>query len=306
LIEYRRDAHIDLSATLRADVAERPQAYFRRLELNHLHARLGAETGATAIFNGERGDEMFFKSLPSLAAADYLHDHWIGKGLMAAISSAARLEERSVWNILGRAVHRALISKEWGSIHYLTRYSSLICEHIRSSLQMSDIYRWPESRGRIPPGKQLHLLGITNPSEYYYLPFEEAGEPKPVSPLISQPLIEVALRIPTYILTSDGWDRALARQAFAPDVPRSILLRRSKGGMEEFLNEIFERNLTFLRTLMMDGLLVKHGVLDRAKVDAALSGRPSTAMKGFVKIFQYLGIETWLQIWQARHPKATV
>jgi asparagine synthase (glutamine-hydrolysing) len=181
----------------------------------------------------------------------------------------------------------------------------LIKQDVVAALQSdgSDAPPWYLSDESIPPGKQRHIAAVVRP-ECYYDPFGIPGDPERLAPLVSQPLIELCLRIPTYVLTSGGWDRAVARRAFTAEVPAEILHRRSKGGIEEHSAAILKRNIKFIRHLLLDGELVRNGLLDRCKVESALSGRPSGVMKGMVKIFQYIGIEIWLNTWARRRVRA--
>lgn len=90
----------------------------------------------------------------------------------------------------------------------------------------------------------------------YYDPFERAAAPEGVRPQFSQPLVELCLRLPTYLLTRGGRGRALARRAFASELPPEISNRRSKGGTEEFLKAVLDGNRDYVRGLLLDaGLL---------------------------------------------------
>jgi len=120
-----------------------------------------------------------------------------------------------------------------------------------------------------------------------------------VHPLWSQPLLELALRIPTYVLTSQGWDRALARRAFAADLPQEIVARRTKGVLDYYAKRILRRNLGFARELLLDGMLVKRGLLDRKALEEVLSGRPTAIESPVVELFDYVSTEAWLRHWSA-------
>jgi asparagine synthase (glutamine-hydrolysing) len=103
--------------------------------------------------------------------------------------------------------------------------------------------------------------------------------------------------LPTYLLTRGGRGRALARRAFASELPVQIATRRSKGGMEEHLKEILNSNLEFARGVLVNGQLVSRGLLDRAAVEAVLSGAPTTLPGSLGHIHTFIGIELWLGRW---------
>jgi asparagine synthase (glutamine-hydrolysing) len=134
-----------------------------------------------------------------------------------------------------------------------------------------------------------------------YNPLGKLTDPELVAPLYSQPLIELALRIPTYILTVGGWERAIARRAFQHDMPREIVFRRTKGGVEEHLRAIMVRNIGLVRDLLLDGHLVREGILDRGKLAAALSGKPTRVAAGNVELYECFSAEAWARRWCGAH-----
>ncbi|MBE0547905.1 MAG: hypothetical protein IH627_09685 [Rubrivivax sp.] len=132
----------------------------------------------------------------------------------------------------------------------------------------------------------------------YYDPYQRHAAPELVNPLLSQPLIELVLRIPTYVLTLGGRGRGLARRAFAQDLPPEIVSRRSKGGLQEQITTILARNLAFARQVLLDGELVRRGLIDRSRLERALSGGPGAVGRAG-EIHMYIGVEAWLQRWSA-------
>jgi asparagine synthase (glutamine-hydrolysing) len=118
-----------------------------------------------------------------------------------------------------------------------------------------------------------------------------------VTPLFSQPLLEAVLRIPTWLLTLGGWDRALARRAFQHEVPRPIITRRTKGGQEEHAKSILVRNITFARELLLSGKLAGAGILDRTLLGEVLSGRPTRVPTSNVELYACLSVEAWVRKW---------
>ena len=153
---------------------------------------------------------------------------------------------------------------------------AMIEEAKRSAGFVHPLLRHP--RGA-PSGKLWHAHQISQPFDFYD-PLGQEGDPERISPLCSQPLMELCLRIPTYVLTHAGWDRAVARRAFYDDLPPEIRNRRNKGGIEEHLRFTLEHNRGFLRELLLDGALVREGIVDRTRLADVLSGRPTRIAAG--------------------------
>jgi asparagine synthase (glutamine-hydrolysing) len=156
----------------------------------------------------------------------------------------------------------------------------------------------------IPLGKLWHLqqllAGPWDPED----PFGEAWDPEAVAPLYSQPVIEACLRICTDVLVEDGWSRGLARRAFQQDLPAAIISRQHKGGIQDHIRQILRHNIILIRELLLDGALVKQGILIRSKLEQALSGNANRLQTGHAELLEYLGIEAWLRAWQGdqAHP----
>ena len=117
-------------------------------------------------------------------------------------------------------------------------------------------------------------------------------------PLLSQPLVELCLRIPTYVLIKNGMDRATARRAFAPDLPPEIVKRRNKGRIDQHVRNTLDHNLDFVRDVLLNGHLVKQGLLDRRNLELYLSRERSPADFQYTEILhEHLCVEAWLARW---------
>lgn len=297
LIERERDSSFRLESVLRIARTPTPGNYVGRMNAR-VDAELAAEYGATGLFTGGGGDQLFFEFACWWPVADYLRLRGLDAGFAAAALDAARLGRVSVWKAIGLAVvdrvRPAHVSREPGN------HLTLVGQVELSAAMRSERYVHPAllRANDLPVGKLTQTRQLMHPVAYYD-PFELDSAPEMVNPLLSQPLVELCLKLPTYVLTHGGRGRALARRAFAADLPPEIAARRSKGGMEEHIKTVLLRNMDFARSMLLDGELVRRGLLDRARVEEALSGRPTTLESHIVRIHVYIGIEAWLTRWAA-------
>lgn len=118
-----------------------------------------------------------------------------------------------------------------------------------------------------------------------------------MSPLATQPLVELCLRIESPLKARDGWDRAVARAAFSEELPEIILRRTSKGGGDLWLTAATLHNMPFIREYLLDGLLVKAGILDSAKLERTLASSPTKTPCRPFDIIRHLYQESWLRNW---------
>jgi len=148
---------------------------------------------------------------------------------------------------------------------------------------------------RLPPGKLWHVISLSL-APAFYDSFGREEAPERTLPLLSQPLIELALRTPTWLSTAGGQDRSIARRAFSGDVPAEIVRRRAKGAIDHYSRRILDRNLEFVRETLLEGLLVREGILDRHGLERQLSRERSPADFEYNEILnQHLCTEAWLR-----------
>lgn len=295
LIERQRDPDFQLEQVLHIARMPAPVPYLGWMNAKS-DARLAAAHGASAMFTGAGGDPLFFEFHRWWPAADYLSQRGLDRGFANAAMDAARLGKVSVWRVLAHALAEAV----WPNprARALMKPPDFLSQDLRHHHATHEgfLQRAGHRATALPIGKHMQALALTHPIGYYD-PFEQAAAPEGVSPLLSQPLVELSLRLPSYLLTHGGHGRALARRAFAADLPPQIATRRSKGGMEEHITQVLLAHLDTARSLLLDGELVRRGLLDRARLELLLSGRPTTLVGPVSQIHALIAIEAWLSRW---------
>lgn len=132
---------------------------------------------------------------------------------------------------------------------------------------------------------QNHLHGLISPMSRF-------------SPLMSQPLMELCLAIPTWLWCEGGLNRSVARRAFADALPPSILTRTAKAGPDSYIRAIFDRNRQAVRHSLMDGLLARQGLLDLPAVEQALGIDAYTGDSIIYRLLDLAEAEHWARAWQ--------
>lgn len=298
LIELERESAFRLERVLDVARTPTPHHYIGRITSSS-DAEIASLVGAMAMFTGAGGDQLFFEIRQWWPAADYLRLRGVDGGFTAASIDAAQLGKVSVW----RAMRLALMDRfrKFPPPLDLHRRRSLISDRVRQQAEHPSGFVHPVfiSRTRLPLGKLMQVQQLAY-SAGYYDPFARERAPELVNPLLSQPLIELCLKLPTYLLAHGGRGRGLVRKAFEGEIPEAIARRRSKGGMEEHINALLDTNTDFARQMLLDGELVRRGLLDRAATEAALSSRPSPGREQVGEIHFCLAVEAWLQRWSSR------
>ena len=296
LIEREREPDFRLDRVLTVARMPEPVAYGGWMNAA-TDARLAAAHAASAMFTGAGGDPLFFEFSRWWPAADYLHDRGLDRGFAAAAMDAARLGKVSVWDVIGKAMSEWLHPGPRARTTDVHANLLLVPEALAPNWHRERFVHADLLRSTLSIGKHMQAAHLLHPIGYYD-PFEQGSAPEIVNPLLSQPLVELCLRLPTYVLTSGGQGRALARRAFAPDLHHDIATRRSKGGMEEHVKAVLLSNLDFARAMLLEGELARRGLIDRNKVELLLSDKPTTLAAPMGHIHALIGVEAWLTRWQ--------
>lgn len=298
LVEWPRQTDVRLHDMLEMQLSPLPSLYLASLQGSRDESSFARQVGATSIWGGQGGDQLFYQAQAPLAVADYFKERGLEKALMNVVLDAARLSRCSVWRVIVDTAKQLASRARANPLEVGFSDRKLVAGSLLDTVRKGNAFLHPifERSGTQLPGKVWHALGLVVPQDFYD-PLGRPDDPEPLEPLLSQPLVEVCLRTPTHLLITGGWDRATARHAFRSDLPSEIVRRRSKGGMDENAREILYRNIDAARELLLDGHLVGRGMLDRDKVAEVLSGRPTRVLGAMAELFDHLSLEAWTQRW---------
>jgi asparagine synthase (glutamine-hydrolysing) len=151
---------------------------------------------------------------------------------------------------------------------------------------------WAADAEDLPKGKQLQirlLAEVTN--RHRPLPrFERAPQHHP---LMSQPLMETCLQIPTYLLVRGGRERGLAREAFADRVPPEIIRRRDKGSIVSHATEVIRQSEAFVRELLLGGVLADAGIIAPSELEPYIVQGQPFREDHFLPLLACIAAEVW-------------
>jgi asparagine synthase (glutamine-hydrolysing) len=295
LIEQPRDDGFQMESVLNVALTPAPGSYLGRMGTGRLDAAAARAHGAGAVFSGSSGDQIFFEKRRTWPAADFLKLHGFRRGFLRTTLDSARLGHVSFW----RAARNAVVDQSFRgrTTQDLGRYVTLASLEARDRAARTmprTLHPALLAATDLPIGKFHQVDDLICPGEYYD-PYLRCASPELVTPLRSQPLLEFCLSVPTYTLTCGGVGRGLARRAFAGVIPPEIAARRSKGSTQDHVTSILRRSTSFVRELLLDGDLVAQGLLDRAKLEVALSDKPTSTQTYASEVHTCVAIEAWLR-----------
>jgi asparagine synthase (glutamine-hydrolysing) len=95
----------------------------------------------------------------------------------------------------------------------------------------------------------------------------------------------------------DGLNRVIARDAFTEMLPIEIIQRRSKGTPDSFIVEIFEANRPKIRSMLADGLLASHNIIDLPAILPVLDDPRPAHGSAYRRIMAFADVEAWARAW---------
>jgi asparagine synthase (glutamine-hydrolysing) len=293
-------AGVRLAASLEMAPAAEPFSTLMHLATVGHEQALLARHPATATFTGDGGDCVFGSFCIGEAAVAYLRRHGPRPAVVRLAAESALVLRQTTWQALGRALRMWLTGRSLMSVDALNvEARRLVCADVVHECEANPaVHPWLAGLQHAPWGA-ISKLGMLLASPDLYAGQAQPGAvaPQIVAPIYSQPVIEVALRIPADVLFAGGQDRGLARRAFRGDVPQPILDRVWKDRAGGFHDEIIERNRDWLREIFLDGVLVSEGLLDRSALERALAPGPAKSDVFPGELLRHLDTEIWARHW---------
>ena len=163
-----------------------------------------------------------------------------------------------------------------------------------------ECHPWIASATHLPPGSADHVRMIAG--IHHFLPDPQPGDALGLHPLLAQPIVELCLRVPSWLWFTGGRDRAVARAAFRGIVPDRILDRRGKGSLESMFMRGYLESRAKLRDFLVDGCLAQHGIIDADALAAYLALPGQRRDAGYIRILEIASAEQWLRSFSAPAP----
>lgn len=297
LVDARYDLDaVDLGRALGAHLP-RPLGRAEAQPYEVAHREAAARIGSDAFFTGNGGDNVFGFSQSAVALADRALHEGPGAGAFATLRDICRQTGAGPLRVTRAAV---AIARRPPAYHWKPSPSFLHPDLIASLRDLELSHPWLEAPPWALPGRAVHIAGLVR--AHPTLESDRSRIAPLINPLLSQPIIEACLAIPSWQWREGGRDRAMARTAFAERLPATIVERRVKGTPDPFCSEIVRRRREELRERLMDGQLAAHGILDPGAIEEALRpGRP-TASEQNVRLLELVNVEAWATLWSSRRP----
>jgi len=284
-------ADVDI-ATSAAARLPRPAARSFEQGVQALINRAARDSGAIQVVDGGGGDNIFCTIKSPAPVADCLLGRDGRRYFWRTAASVAELAEASMRTVAWRAWRRARSRRPYRRLPDTTFLAPAVAQQADAALA----HPWLHAPPDVLPGKSVHVA-LLAPAQGLIEDFDPLADVASHPVLVSQPLIETCLRIPSWLWFEQGHNRAAARHAFAPSLPEATAWRRSKGTPDSFLIELLDTNRTTIRAMLGDGVLAGLGLIDTDQVRAALDDPRPVHGAHFARLMHLADIEVWARGW---------
>jgi asparagine synthase (glutamine-hydrolysing) len=248
-------------------------------------------TGSRVAFDGNGGDNLFCFLHSAAPVLDRLRGEGLGRGALATLLDMCRVTGCDVPTMMA-AVARGLISRtgrpSWPAD------TRMLADLSEATDAIDPLTPWVQEPVERRSGRLDHLALLMRAQNHVH----GLGDAQPrFSPLMSQPLVEYCLAVPTWVWCSGGLNRAPARAAFAPAVPPELRVRTAKAGPDSFIRAAFAVHRRCLREMLLDGVLAAAGLLDRAALERALASDPFARGSLAYRVLDLAEAESWARSW---------
>lgn len=253
-----------------------------------------AEHGVTSVMTGQGGDAVFFQPATTLVSVDHARAG-VDAAFWRALPDAARRTRSSLWPHL-LAVMRDRLGFSTVPTDMLGP-AMLTTEALDEALNIDRRHPWSRDIDYLPPGKRMQIVMIANSQIFHHA--RATGSASLHHPLLTQPVLEAVLGIPTFALAQGTNDRGLARKVFSDRLPPALVARRSKGDASDHYSRAALANLSFLREFLLDGRLVAMGILRREALETLLTREALFFSPEYRGLAMQVSCEAWARAWTA-------
>lgn len=248
---------------------------------------------ADALFNGMAGDSILCSMKSALPVADaILARRSVGQVWRTARDVAA-IADVNIVAVARQAVRMVMRGRR--SLH-ASGTAALLSVTGKEAMAPHSLPAWLRPDPDTLPGRAYHVEMIAR-LQCFVEGLDRWNAPPTIVPLLSQPVMELCLRIPSWYWVAGGQNRAVAREAYRHRLPEAITGRRSKGGPGAMGVSLCLDNLPLLRAILLEGNLARQGLLDGPSLERALSHEALLQRDGHFDILSLVEAEAWITYW---------
>jgi asparagine synthase (glutamine-hydrolysing) len=252
---------------------------------------------SSLLISGQGGDHIFSCPPSETLLIDYLIERGL-KGLQDQFKNISHYYRTSYYQVMKSALCHMLkyrFSKKNHSYSaHIEKWMTKDFKEMGRDIFLHPRYDLLSKKNHI--GKFLHIESIDHALSSISL---ELGDHNPTfSPLLYQPLLEIALSIPVYDMLQEGYDRYPLRQSISKKFKTNHVWRRSKGETTGIAQLGLQKNLAYVQSLCLEGILSKEGFIKKDLLEQHLKSFSRGENVYFWSIMNIVSTEMFIDAWK--------
>ena len=243
--------------------------------------------GATCFYSGGGGDSVFCYLRTAAPAADAFRAGGIGAAV-TAIQDLAELHQCTLWKAASLTLSK-LRRPPKSPYHEDATFISPQAGDIRP-----EGHPWFAAPANALPGDRERIFDLAG-NQLFQDQAARGSKRALRFPLLSQPVMEACLRVPSWMWISGGKNRAVARAAFADVLPAEVVNRQSKATYMSYLGMVYERNKHRILDFLLSGRLASQGLLSTRAVNEFVERDLPARDQTFLRMFDLCMVENWVR-----------
>ncbi|WP_176473674.1 asparagine synthase-related protein [Sphingopyxis sp. GW247-27LB] len=293
--EYVSDA-IDLDRSV-AEAVPIPNGKSHERAYNRAVRDAAHRLNVDAFFVGAGGDNVFYLTHSARPIVDRYRTEGLSKGLIDTISDICTITGASIWRVLREAI-RVGSRGSRGATGWHADVDYLDPDFLADKAARPVEHPWLNAPAEAPLGKVGHISMILRAMNHIEHRDKELAVPM-ISPLLSQPVIEACLGIPSWEACEGGVDRSAARRAFSGALPPRVVGRHGKGSPDGFVGDFIHRHRAGIADRLLNGQLAANRLIDRKALEAALRDGAPLQRNDCARIMELVDTEAWIAHWSS-------
>lgn len=251
----------------------------------------GESAGGETFVTGAGGDNVFCYLTTAAPVVDAMRERGLGFAVRNPLHDVSELCGCTAWTTARFALRKRLRR----TVPAWKRETDFLMADAVAGAP--DPHPWLQAPTKALAGKREHVASLMR--IHHNLDPEIRVSDRPfLHPLVAQPLVELCLRIPTWLWVRGGQNRAVARAAVEGLLPREVLSRRSKGRLESMCLRAYVGCRAEFAELLLGGLLRQGGLVDANALESYLERECVPDDARYYRIFELASAELWLRSWR--------
>lgn len=250
------------------------------------------------LLTGHGGDNCFLAPPPIASIVDYYLDRGL-HGISSIIKDICAYY-RMPYSLGIKQSIATYIQYRKGSLVYLDLEQQTVpwmtseCKDLLDPCIFRPAY-WKNLK-HVSPGKAQHIIMILSGLSSVERG-DALGGKVPFNPLLSQPLVELALSMPTYQSFGQGYNRLHFRKAMARHMASDFMWRKSKGRTSGVIILGVRKHYSTLLSFLVDGQFARKGFLDPLQLEESLKQLRQGKTDYAWSLINLFIVEKWLNSW---------